>query len=51
MQKTCRKIQEIIWKIYNIKKDISGYTPPSNLISLINYPKLSLGILTSYNEK
>jgi len=25
--------------------------PPSNLISPINYPKLSLGILTSYNEK
>ncbi|WP_231434353.1 hypothetical protein [Candidatus Nanopusillus massiliensis] len=49
-----KKLAEKYKKLYGrsiiLKKEINGYTPPSNLISSINYPKLSLGVLTSYND-
>jgi len=50
-KKLAEKYKKLYGKSIILKRDISGYTPPSNLISSINYPKLSLGILTSYNEK
>jgi hypothetical protein len=49
-KKLAEKYKKLYGKSIILKKDINGYTPPSNLISSINYPKLSLGVLTSYNE-
>ncbi|BFI73086.1 DNA repair protein NreA [Nanoarchaeota archaeon] len=51
---TAKKLAEKYKKLYGksiiLKREITGFTPPSNLITSINYPKVSLGVLTSYSD-
>ncbi|MGC9133174.1 MAG: hypothetical protein ACP5GJ_02125 [Nanopusillaceae archaeon] len=49
-KKLAEKYKKLYGKSILLKNEINGFTPPSNLITSINYPKVSLGILTSYNE-
>ncbi|BBL45661.1 DNA repair protein NreA [Nanobdella aerobiophila] len=49
-KRLAEKYKKLYGKSIYLKREIYGFTPPSNLISSINYPKLSLGILTSQND-